>query len=81
MPENPKLDLALTQITTNPQDGTLTINFTAKWGDGTPVTALADVEWIGAIVAWPASEYQSYKSEGTAVFGAGHHCECHQRHR
>ncbi len=64
MPENPGLDLALTQITTNPEDGTLTINFTAKWGDGTPVTALADVERVGAIVAWPASEYQSYKSEG-----------------
>nr|HPO13896.1 OmcA/MtrC family decaheme c-type cytochrome [Candidatus Hydrogenedentota bacterium] len=64
MPENPGLDLALTQVTANPEDGTLTINYTAKWGDGTPVTALADVERVGAIVAWPASDYQTYKSEG-----------------
>ncbi len=63
MPENPGLDLAITNIAANPADGTLTINFTAKNGAGAPITDLTPVARVGAIVAWPASEYTNNANE------------------
>ena len=63
MPENPGLDLAITGIAANPADGTLTIDFTAKNGDGTAITDIAPIMRVGAIVAWPAPEYTNYASE------------------
>lgn len=58
LPENPGMDLHITQISTNPDDGTLVVNFTATYGDGSPITDLADLGRRRLIVAWPAQEYE-----------------------
>jgi OmcA/MtrC family decaheme c-type cytochrome len=62
-PEAPGLALDITDVSTNAQDSTLQITFTAKNGDGSPVTDLSDLDRVGAVVAWPAAEYQTAKSE------------------
>ena len=64
MPENPGLDAQITNVDVNPEDGTLTVDFHVTYGDGSPVLALADLDRLGSIVAWPASEYTDYVSEG-----------------
>ena len=61
--ENPGLDLHITNIATNPDNGTLTIDFTAKNGDGTPITDLGPVARVGSIVAWPSQEYTTNANE------------------
>ncbi len=61
--ENPGLDLQLANVSVNPADGTLTIDFLAKNGDGTPITDITPVARAGAIVAWPASEYTTNSNE------------------
>ena len=63
-PENPGLNLQITNVAVNPDDGTLTVDYSATYGDGSPVTDIADIQRIGVIVAWPAPEYETYKSEG-----------------
>ncbi len=61
--ENPGLDLQLTNVAVDPTDGTLTIDFLAKNGDGTPITDITPIARAGAIVAWPASEYTTNSNE------------------
>ena len=63
LPENPGLDLHITNIATNPVDGTLTIDFAAKDGAGNPITDLTPIARVGAIVAWPSPEYTTYANE------------------
>jgi OmcA/MtrC family decaheme c-type cytochrome len=70
-PEAPGLDLEITAVTPNPENGAVTIDFTAQYGNGTPVTAIADLQRAGAILAWPASEYQNAKSETISATSAG----------
>lgn len=62
-PENPGLDLDITQISANAEDGTLVIDFRAAYGDGSPITDLSVTANVGAIVAWPSWEYEEYRSE------------------
>lgn len=70
-PEAPGLKLEITAVTPNPADGSVTIDFTAQYGNGSPVTAIADLQRVGAILAWPASEYQTMKSETISATAAG----------
>ncbi len=63
MSENPGLDLHITNIAASSADGTLTIDFTAKNGDGTPITDLTPVARVGSIVAWPSPEYTANANE------------------
>lgn len=58
LPENPGLNLQITNVNTNPDDGTLVLNITATYGDGSPITDLADIARRRLIVAWPAQEYE-----------------------
>lgn len=62
-PENPGLHLEITQIRANGDNGTLEIDFTAAYGDGSPITDIMDTANVGAIVAWPSWEYEAYYSE------------------
>ena len=62
-PENPGLSLEITEIRANPDTGALEIDFAAAYGDGSPITSLEDTANVGAIVAWPAWEYEDYYSE------------------
>jgi len=65
-PEAPGLDLAITGINANPQDGTLAVTFTAKFGNGSPITAVTTdpvLQRLGFVVAWPTSDYQNSVSE------------------
>ena len=61
--ENPGLDLKITATAVDPTTGALTISFTAKNGDGTPITDITPVTRAGAIVAWPAADYTTNASE------------------
>lgn len=59
LPENPGLNLDITGISTNPDDGTLVLNIKASYGDGSPITDLANIARRRLIVAWPAQEYEN----------------------
>ena len=61
--ENPGLNLEITQISANAEDGTLVIDFHAAYGDGSPITDLSVTASVGAIVGWPSWEYEQYYSE------------------
>lgn len=63
LPGNPGLNLEIAQISTNAEDGTLAIDFTARYGDGSPITDLMETANVGAVVAWPSWEYENYYSE------------------
>lgn len=69
-PEAPGLHLEITEVAANDENGTLQIKFTAQYGDGTPIADLTGNPQIGAVVAWPASEYQNYRSETIRSTGA-----------
>ena len=69
LPENPGLNLTITQINANPADGTLAINFRATYRDGSPITDLSTVSSVGTIVGWPSWEYEQYYSENILSSG------------
>lgn len=67
VPENPGLNLQITQVNANSADGTLAIDFTATYGDGSPITDLSALASVGSIVAWPSWEYEQYYSEAITM--------------
>lgn len=69
--EAPGLKLDITQVFTNPQDGTLRILFTAKNGDGSPVTDLAALSSVSSNFAWPVPDYEKYTREAIAPTPTG----------
>ncbi len=73
-PEAPGLELEITGVTANPDDGTLAVAFTAKYGNGTPITDILNdpaLQRCGFVVAWPASDYQNSMTEGIRNRTAG----------
>ena len=67
--EAPGLALDIVDVSAIPADGTVQITFTAVNGDGSPVTALADLSSVSTLVAYPAPEYETYIRE--AIQGGG----------
>lgn len=60
----PGLSLALTNVVPDADAGTVTVTIAAKFGNGSPVTNLASLDRLGATIAYPASDYQTYVNEG-----------------
>jgi OmcA/MtrC family decaheme c-type cytochrome len=62
----PGLDVQIDAVHANPEDGTLAVTITAKYGDGSPITAVTTdpvLQRLGFVVAWPATDYQTSISE------------------
>jgi len=74
-PEAPGLEIQIVPngVVANPEDGTLSVTFTAKYGNGSPITAVTTdpvLQRLGFVVAWPASDYQNSVSESIRSSGA-----------
>jgi OmcA/MtrC family decaheme c-type cytochrome len=59
----PGIVTKILQVTPNAQTGALQVQFKLTYADGTPITNVKTPDRVGAIVAWPTTDYQNAINE------------------